>query len=260
MKKFVVLAAGLSVLAFVLAYAQPMSSFPNGSPPSGMPHANEMGHYAWVPETSSLPKFDLNFPGGTPEQLVKAIEKAMDKPLNVVIPDDCKDLQIPAFSVKNVTVVQVFEALGQASKENERYIILEPETQYTTVGSGVYSCVSGYGFRTDGVPTEDSVWYFYWDRGNADGGTARAPWKVVSSTVCDFFQLGPYLDAGYKVDDVTTVVETAWKMLGITDPPTLSYHKETKLLIAVGKQDQVDLVGDVLKQLSQGKPKEKSGK
>jgi hypothetical protein len=43
----------------------------------------------------------------------------------------------------------------------------------------------------------------------------------------------------------------------VTKPPTLSYHKDTKVLIAVGEKDKVDLIGDVLKQLSQGKPKEK---
>jgi hypothetical protein len=59
------------------------------------------------------------------------------------------------------------------------------------------------------------------------------------------------------VDDITTAVETGWKMFGVTNPPQVSYHKDTKVLIAVGEQDKVNLIGDVLKQLSTT-PKEKS--
>jgi hypothetical protein len=47
-------------------------------------------------------------------------------------------------------------------------------------------------------------------------------------------------------------------MLGVTKPPEITYHKDTKVLIAVGEEDKVNLIGDVLKQLSQGKPREKS--
>jgi hypothetical protein len=39
-------------------------------------------------------------------------------------------------------------------------------------------------------------------------------------------------------------------MLGLTDAPEISYHKDTKVLIAVGEIDKVDLIGDLLKQLS----------
>src|ERR1035437_7428839 len=35
-----------------------------------------------------LTKFNLDFPGGTPKELVAAIEKAMGKPLNVIISSD----------------------------------------------------------------------------------------------------------------------------------------------------------------------------
>ena len=46
-------------------------------------------------------------------------------------------------------------------------------------------------------------------------------------------------------------------MLGVTKPPEITYHKDTKVLIAVGEEDKVNLIGDVLKQLSTA-PKEKS--
>ena len=46
-------------------------------------------------------------------------------------------------------------------------------------------------------------------------------------------------------------------MLDVTKPPEISYHKDTKVLIAVGEEDKVNLIADVLKQLSTA-PKEKS--
>ncbi len=75
--------------------------------------------------------------------------------------------------------------------------------------------------------------------------------------ICEFYQLEPYLEAGYTVEDITTAVKTGWKMLGITKPPEITYHKDTKVLIAVGEEDKVNLIADVLKQLSTT-PKEKS--
>jgi hypothetical protein len=68
--------------------------------------------------------------------------------------------------------------------------------------------------------------------------------------------LSPYLEAGYKVDDITTAIRTAWKMLGVARPPEISYHKDTRVLIVVGEADKIRVIDNVLKQLSQGKPKE----
>jgi hypothetical protein len=246
------LAACLLVLTLNLAFAQP-----GPNPSSKPPTEKDAGDYVWVKVTNSLPHFDLNFPGGTPRELVKAVEKATGKPLNTIIPEEYADLKIPAVSVKSMTVAQLFEVLIQASKKTERFIVLDPrDRSIGGNGSDVFAYDSTYGFRTEGVPAENSIWYFYWDRG--DRSVARAPWQVISSTVCKFYQLEPYLEAGYTVEDITTAVETSWKMLGVTKPPQITYHKDTKVLIAVGEEDKVKLIGDVLKQLSQGKPKEKS--
>jgi hypothetical protein len=65
--------------------------------------------------------------------------------------------------------------------------------------------------------------------------------------------LGPYLET-YKVEDITTAVQTGWKMLGDPSPPTLNFHKDTKLLIAVGELERLKLIDSVLAELS-GDPK-----
>jgi hypothetical protein len=240
MKKFIC-AAFFLFATFGPLFAQP--SFPTREMP---PAGGATGRYVWVPETNSLPRFDLDFPGGTPEQLVKAIEKATGKPLNAVVPDDCKNLKIAGFSVKGVTVAQLFEALKQASKKTERFMVDRPDINWSFEERTLM-----YGFETLGVPDENSIWYF-----NRDG--EPAPYKTVPTTVCRFYQLAPYLDAGYKVDDIRSAVETAWKMLGDTNPPALSYQKDTKILIETGELHEVGLVGDVLAQLHTEKLKDMS--
>jgi hypothetical protein len=236
MKKYLLLSLVGAFLSCNRAFAQ--ADAPPATPP--------LDGYVLVKATNSLTKFDLDFPGGTPTDLVTAVEKATGKPLNAIIPDDCADLKISAISVKNVTVPQLFEVLMQASISNERITVLDPrDRSIGGNGSDVYVEATSYGFNTVGVPSENSIWYFHWDRGRD-----LEPWQILSSTVCKFYQMEPYLAAGYKVEDVTTAAETAWKMLGVTNMPAISYHQDTKILIVVGKQEQVDMVGDVLKQLS----------
>ena len=57
-----------------------------------------------------------------------------------------------------------------------------------------------------------------------------------------------------SVDDITTAIETGWKMLGETSPPTISFHKDTKLLIAVGDPSKLETIDAVLKALQPPQP------
>jgi len=202
-------------------------------------------------ENESLPKFDLNFPGGTPRDLVQAITKAKGKPLNAVIPEAYADLKLPPLSVKNVNVAQLFNALNLSSVRQENYITgtsfgdfagVSQRHQYQTV-------TISYGFKTDGPPSEDSIWYFFCNK------PPKSPDAVERPQICRFYQLSFYLEAGYKVEDITTAIETGWKMLGETNPPRISYHKDTKLLIAVGEPEQLKLIGDALQNLQSASPK-----
>jgi len=51
------------------------------------------------------------------------------------------------------------------------------------------------------------------------------------------------------VDDITTAIETGWKMLDDTSPPAIRYHKDTKLLIAVGDPTKLETIDAALKAL-----------
>jgi hypothetical protein len=99
-----------------------------------------------------------------------------------------------------------------------------------------------FGFRTDGTPTDDSVWYFF-----TDGPPVFVTLRPVN---CQYFLLAPYLDKGLTVDDITTAIQTGWKMMGGSNAAVLSYHKETKLLIAVGDQEHLQVIQGALKALS----------
>jgi hypothetical protein len=239
MKKYLLLLLGGSIVSFSMAFGQPVGVSSPISPPDG---------YVLVKNTNSLAKFDLDFPGGTPKDLVKAVGKVIGKPLNAVIPDNWADLKIPAVSVKNVTTAELFGALRLVSKTTRRYSIID-----TLSGEQQQmERTSTYGFQTEGVPNENSIWFFIKE------GDDSGPYIITGPPVCRFYQLSPYLEAGYKVEDVTTAIETGWKMLGITNTPEISYHKDTKVLIVVGDVDKLKTIDDLLKQLSVGKPKEKS--
>src|SRR5512146_3341295 len=69
-----------------------------------------------------LTQFSLDFPGGTPKELVAAIEKAMGRPLNVIIPEELASTKLPALKMSGVTVPQLFQALTAASRKNEAVV------------------------------------------------------------------------------------------------------------------------------------------
>ena len=193
-------------------------------------------------ETETLTRFDLDFPGGTPEQLVRAIEKASGTPVNAIIPPAHAKVKLPPLKLKGVTVPKLFEALGQASVRTKQ---IAQRSGHPNAAQQIYQVGESYGFRTAGPgPTsEDSVWFFYY----SDQSPPERP------TECKFYQLSPYLET-YKVEDITTAIQTGWKMLGETNPPTISYHKDTKLLIAVGEVNQLLLIDQMLVQLPKQEP------
>ena len=74
---------------------------------------------ATTPAPVSLRRFDLDFPGGRPRELVAAIQQALGKPLNAIIPDDCSNILLPPLKMNNVDVPHLFRALEVASRKQE---------------------------------------------------------------------------------------------------------------------------------------------
>ena len=191
--------------------------------------------------SNPLTTFNIDFPGGTPHELVLSIQKATGKPLNAIVPDEFADTKLPPLKMNSVNVFQLFHALRLASSRTEAYVV-------AGASSGRYQSysqkITGYGFDTEANPVnDDSVWYFHVDK------VPTPPPPPAPEKICRFYALAPYLDRGLKVDDITTAVETAWKMTGEKSPPEISFHKDTKLLIAVGDPEKLATIDSVLQAL-----------
>ncbi len=215
MKKIILIAAGLLTLTIAPAFSQ------------GLP-TRFAGRLVLQNEnsTNSLTKFNLDFPGGPPSELVKAIEKATGKPLNVIISDeDNGAVNLPALKLNNVDVVQLFDALQLAS--------VKPVQVRNSPNSFTYSTFeSYYGFTTKGQPSDDSIWYFTYDK------PAVSP-EPAQTKVIHFYSMERFLNRGLTVDDITTAIQTGWKMAGIKPAPEMNYHKETKMLIVYAEPDKL---------------------
>jgi len=195
--------------------------------------------------SSGLTSFDLDFPGGTPRELVAAIRKASGIPLNAIVPDEFANTQLPGLKMKDVNVPQLFQALEAASRKTAVYTT----SAYSGGAQGGYksynSMTTSYGFKTEGPQKDDSIWYFFVTKPNLPPGSSLE----TSGKVCRFYGLTPYLTNGLTVDDITTAISTGWKMLGETSPAEINFHKETKLLIAVGEPRALEIIDSALKAL-----------
>lgn len=214
------------------------------APPVAAPELVYVDPATGLPVPTKEKRFDLDFPGGGPADFIRVVSEARGKPVNAIIPDDLAGTQLPEMHLKQVTVQQLFEALEAASRKT---VTIKTSHYYGGPNFGPSASYSqqqtSFGFRTKGQVNDDAIWTFYYERPNLppESATARA---------VRFYQLGPYLNS-YKIDDITTAIQTGWKMLDDTSPPTMNFHKETKLLIAVGEPSQLQIIDEVLKQLAQ---------
>ncbi len=255
MTKQTLLLVGLLALRPAFAQSPPPKAAPLAPPPPTSEDFNSnlqaiMRKASGTPEPV-LTKFNLDFPGGTPKQLVAAIEKAMGKPLNAIIPPEHADAKLPPLKMSNVDVQQLFRALELTSQKTEAYVTGTyygggpgggPSSSYQQVRTS-------YGFRTQGPISDESIWYFYVEKPSLPPVQSPTPPKV-----CRYFSLTPYLEGGQSVEDITTAIQTGWKMLGDKETPAISFHKETKLLIAVGESEKLETIDAVLKALKPRPP------
>ena len=200
-----------------------------------------------VAEAPKLPRFDLEFRGGSPADLVKELSKAQGAPVNAVIPSRFEDIQIPKLQLANVTVSEVFDALARAS---QRAVKIPTDQSAYGRGSVLYNYTQeqvGFGFRAALPISTNSIWTFF----------SSSPEDLLALPVLNqglkVFSLARYLgkpEQGlHSVEDIITAVQTGWKMQKISPLPELTYHPETKLLMAYGQEAHLTLITDVLKQL-----------
>jgi hypothetical protein len=244
------LTAVLLALALASALGQPSPGVPaNPAAPPTQDFSTRLQAQINRPlAEQGLTRFDLDFPGGEPKDLVQAIQKAMGRPVNAIVPDEFAATKLPTLKMKNVTVSQLFDALAAASRKSG--LVTAAGTLATAGYYPSYPTVTtDYGFRTQGTPTDDSIWSFYVEKPMLP----QAP--PPPAKICRFYSLAPYLEGGVNVDDITTAIKTGWEMLGDTSPATIRFHRDTKLLIAVGEPSKLETIDAVLKALGVPKPK-----
>jgi hypothetical protein len=230
MKKIICLAAGLLALDVTTGFGQHPPLLSSGT----LVIANNQQI-----EPPALTKFNLDFPGGTPKQLVAAIEKAMGKPLNVIIPDEDAATKLPPLKLSDITFPQLSDTLKVGSTKADYVYIRENNGLQSSRAVEV-----GYYFRTtDDRPTDNSVWFFRVTK------KPEQPPSPPVEKVCQYYSVAPYLDRGFTVEDITTAIKAGWKMSGVNPTPELNYHKETKLLIAYGEPSKLQSINQVLQTL-----------
>jgi hypothetical protein len=198
---------------------------PPGNPQAQSIPSEEILKARHASQQPALQKFDLNFRGGSPRDLVNAIEEATAKPMNVLIQKEDETVQMPAMKFKSVTIPDLFAALMMASQK--------PDNTY-------------YTFDTQGHG-DNAIYYFKCNK-------PRTPQEF-----CRFYQLGEDLK-NYSIEDITTAIQTGWKMLGVKTEPMLKFHRETKLLIAVGPPEQLRIIDDALRELRTAPPQKAADK
>ena len=163
--------------------------------------------------------FHLAFKGGTPQELVQEMRKAVAGsytepenifPINALIPKELESVQVPALTLRTVTPQAVFNALNAL-------------------------------WRTEGLQwssTEGKVWVLQ---------------RVPDQRRAQAFFVG-HLVKKYTIEDITTAVKTTWDFGGERkhDKPELKYHKDTEMLIALADRSQLATMTEVLSQLKMG--------
>jgi hypothetical protein len=157
-------------------------------------------------------RFDLSFAGGTPQKLASQMEIASGSKLNVLIPPELADARMPPMELRSVSVQDVFDSLRLLSRDTMLWI------------------------RTGGSGDENpNLWVWV---------LARQP----DTRKTQAFYVGHLLKK-FKIDDITTAVQTTWQLGGKDARTELKYHQDTQLLIALGYPEQLSTAAEVLAQL-----------
>src|SRR5690348_4510108 len=100
MKKLIIILLLGTGLAVQVAYCQNPPDAPSPLQPQSLPAQPPLNRQLQLPggggaEGAAWQKFNLDFPGGSPRDLVSAIEKATGKPLNALISTEDETVELP---------------------------------------------------------------------------------------------------------------------------------------------------------------------
>ena len=168
----------LAALGFTPALAQELSppppampprlNAPAPAPPPGGQFSERLQNIIQRAGTAapsaepSLTKFNLDFPGGTPQELVAAIEKAMGRQINVIVPDEYGSTKLPAFKMTNVTLPELFQAIGQVGGDSDRSATRAIQNTGSRPKGGLPTTRSGIFMPTKPLRRPKSAGFTHW--------------------------------------------------------------------------------------------------
>jgi hypothetical protein len=217
--------------------------------PAAQPQVNPRNFPGQVAtKVEAGPRIHLEFPGGTPRELLQHIEMGTHAKANVIIHPECKNVVVPPIELHEVTVGQIFMALNAVAEpeykdgiwrrvpeaETEIWTLVRPAPQASSAGQMLTQMQNAGSFQ---------------ERVNR---LVNAP----RGKTCKVFNLSRALEA-YSIDDVTTTIQAGWELLAKDTNRDMKFHKETKLLIVLGDDADINFVADVIRELSENAPGKK---
>lgn len=214
------------------------------------------------------PRLDFAFDNTPLLAVISAVQEryqnAVDRPLNVVVPNSLSDLvrtNLITLKVSQVTVNELFQMLSQTSEMTVPYIanwVTTPGSVKSVPlfrsGKGNFTFEPLRGSDSSAPPTFLLVGRFPADAPQPDGPLVfRGDPVETEARLVQFYSLEPVLDR-YSVEDVTTAIKTGWELSGAKTQPTMKFHEETKLLVVAGDQYQHQMVNQVLSSLKAPSP------
>src|SRR3954469_3927231 len=143
-------------------------------------------------------RMKLDFMGGSPQKLISDMTEALGgtRP-NVIIHPEAAKIEIPPFSLRDVTLNQVFTALNMLGEPGQSPIWMPVNTQ-----DGELWTLMPPRRQNNGIDPQPGM----------PVGNQPATRTPTSSRNCRVYNLTPVLD-DYTVEDVTTAIKGAWELM-----------------------------------------------
>lgn len=164
--------------------------------------------------------FEISFPGGTITSYADALRKA-NPDVSIVIAPAAANLAVPPVELKNVTTtaaVKILESFYVPAKEGDFRVVVNA----VRTGSG-----------------DDVVMAI-----GASGGDASRARRGDTTPRQRVWSIGEALDRDTKVEDILAAVELSQSLLPAQ--ATIKYHAPSRLLIAVGTDEQLIAIDEVV--------------
>jgi len=193
-----------------------------------------------------MPIIDVEFPGGSVQEFVSAIQKAASQssaktPVNVMVPSEAADVPLPAVSLKRVSAETALQTLRHAFGNHGPFQLRSDNM--TSDGDEGLTFALQFSKQFSGVPQQVTMHQPAVSQAYSLRGLLIAPAELDQN------------DSGLRLsaDAVLGALKLASE-LEATDatvaPTQLLYHEDTKLLIARGTPDQHRLIEGVIEQIT----------